>query len=193
MADDLFNARVLEERLAKILAKEKPINLRDLDVEPYEFRPGYTVLEFNFDSDYRHFRKEIKDATQEVCDDLGSLEFNLFTPLFEAILNAHQHGNKNDPNKGVTVAYKRTDATVEVSVIDQGGEINPGFFPFVSLNRRNAKQNTGKSLNFYEVCGLEANGPNLGTGTNFLHVYMDRVSYYRSKEGGLVVHLVKNL
>jgi len=190
MAEDLLESRILEERLAKVLARQQPINLADLDLEPYEFRSGYSVREFKFSPDYNIFSTEIKEATREVCDALGSLNFNLFTPLFEAILNAHQHGNKKNPGKSVTVAYKRSESSVEASVLDQGGEINPAFFPFVSLNRRVAGK---EALNFYDVCGISPIGPNLGTGTSFLHTYLDRISYYRSKEGGLVVHLVKNL
>ena len=49
--------------------------------------------------------------------------------LNEAATNAIVHGNKNDPNKTVTVTAEVTPQQIQFSVTDQGEGFNPGSLP----------------------------------------------------------------
>ncbi len=51
--------------------------------------------------------------------------FAIRLSLDEAITNAIHHGNKNNPNKKVTIEYIVDDQTVRIEVTDEG----PGFKP----------------------------------------------------------------
>ena len=106
------------------------------------------------------------------------------------MLNAHQHGNKANPDKKITLAYQIKNDKIRAAVIDQGGVFKPDFVPFI-LNLR--QQGSYKKVfhNFYSFSDVEKPLTNNGTGTSFMHAYVDDVSYLKSPEGGLVVHLTK--
>ena len=44
-------------------------------------------------------------------------------------------------------------------------------------------------IDFYQFTNRKKPNTNNGTGTSFMHTYVDNVQYFKSAQGGLVVHL----
>lgn len=110
-----------------------------------------------------------------------------YTAIYEAVRNAHQHGNKKDPSKKITLSYKSTEDSFEVIVSDYGGRINANFIPFVLLHR----QGISNPYNFYQFASNVKQLPeNSGIGTYIIHMICDEVNYYKNKNGGLSVQLI---
>ncbi len=55
--------------------------------------------------------------------------FSIRLALEEALTNAVQHGNLNDPAKQVRVVYQIDPAMVRIEIQDQGGGFDPGAVP----------------------------------------------------------------
>ncbi len=118
-------------------------------------------------------------------------QLKLYAPLYEALLNAFQHGNMRDTLKPIRFHYKVSDSEVELLVEDEGGIINPNFIPFV-LRHHNSRC-MEKPTDFYTFCGIRKPETNNGTGTFFIHKDTDEVTYHKSQRNGLIVRMVKNL
>ena len=187
MAPELFDIDSVDSLVRQVWAQRKTISLDQFEMPTYEIPDSYTIKEFNFSSEDNIYRKEIKCALDDIANKsmAAGYPISVFTALYEAVLNAHQHGNKKDSAKKVVIAYKIDNETVEVGVIDEVGELTPEFFPFVQRHREGLEP----VLDFYKFSGREAQGPNLGTGTSFMHMYADNVQYFKSSESGLVAHL----
>jgi anti-sigma regulatory factor (Ser/Thr protein kinase) len=106
------------------------------------------------------------------------------------MLNAFQHGNRSDPNKHVKIGYEINEETAVFSIADEGGVINPEFMNFVLWHRE--ERHLTEFRDFYKFANIQKPKTNNGTGTTFMHNYMDEVSYFKSQEGGLVVRLKKH-
>jgi len=55
--------------------------------------------------------------------------FAIRLSLEEAIVNAHKHGNRCDPNKTITVSYGVTPERIVVWVRDEGEGFDPNLIP----------------------------------------------------------------
>jgi len=194
MAVDIFDVDNIGSIVRRIVRERGMVRLADFDVKPYKIPDGYQVSVFMFPpvvhiDDLRHVQASIQPIFQE-AQRLGFPD-NLSTAFLESVLNAHQHGNQNQPNKKVTVAYKITPAFVEIAVMDEGGIIDPELIPFVLRHRESRHKGKGEAINFYEFTRRQHPPGHNGTGTLFMHLYTDKVTYYKSEKGGLVVHLTK--
>ncbi|MAG52873.1 MAG: hypothetical protein CMH62_02825 [Nanoarchaeota archaeon] len=189
MAKDIFDVDVVDSLVRRLMREHGVLNLRDFDVEPYEIRPEYTTENFFFHPD--SYKREIKATVTHVVNSIEGEGYNLYTlttPLYEMVLNAFQHGNRRDPSKQVTISRKVNDASAEIAVIDEGGVIDPELIPFILIHREGRHEE--QVMGFYEFAGRDRpNNENLGRGIFFTHTYSDNVQYFKSPEGGLVVHL----
>ena len=62
----------------------------------------------------------------------GFAESSLFAvrlALEEAVANAYKHGNKEHPDKTVTIAWDITPHTITISIEDQGDGFDPNTLP----------------------------------------------------------------
>ena len=110
--------------------------------------------------------------------------------MYEAVLNAHEHGNLRNPDKKITLAHRLDPASLTCVVMDQGGVLVSEFVPFILRHREG--RHLVAMLDFYQFSKKpKANEGNLGKGTSFIHTYADKVGYFKSEEGGLVVSLTK--
>ncbi len=77
------------------------------------------VLESNQESINKvtSYVDEIYNASSDKLKDAYG---NIIIALTEAVNNAINHGNNNDPEKKVTVCYKKTDKNVSFTVEDEG-------------------------------------------------------------------------
>ncbi len=192
MAQDIFDIDSLDSVVREHFRRERVINLTDFDVPTYVVTPTYTKLEFGLSTDRTEYARQIRKKIEPIVREAESQGYNpnFFTALYETVLNAHQHGNKMDASKKVTLTYKIAADTLEISVIDQGGVLNPEFIPFVLRHKEGRHRE--RMLDFYEFIGMPKPATNNGTGTSFMHTYVDKVQYFKSEQGGLVVHLTIN-
>ena len=95
----------------------------------------------------------------------------------ESVINAIKHGNREDPDKLVTVEFAFTPADgplqLVVRVTDQGEGFDPG-----AVADPLAPENILKSS---------------GRGIFFMRNFMDDVTLKRAAEGGMEVRMVKKL
>lgn len=117
---------------------------------------------------------------------------NIFTALYEAVLNAHQHGNKLSEEKQIKVSHRINSEKLEIIVEDEGRKLPEYFVPFL-INLRSKIGNEGKFVDWYKFSNAKKPSTNNGTGTSFMHTYLDSVMYMRSEElSGLAVYMTKN-
>lgn len=191
MANEIFDVDCVDSVVRKIFNSYGTINLSDMDIDTYVISSDYEIEKFFFEPN--SYKKEINSVVKDVVNKISDEDKReqLYTAVYECILNAYQHGNKRDSNKSVTLAHKINDFYAKVLVMDEGGELEPSFAPFV-LRHKQGKHNDG-FLDYYNFSGKSKPEENFGTGTSFIHTYVDSVRYFKSSEGGLLVRLRKNL
>lgn len=189
MAADLFDTDNLESILNQLVLGKSEIKLSEFLIPTFEVPEDFAKFICHFEKDIHG--TQIRNAIEPIAKEAEEQGYsdNIFTAIYEAVLNAYQHGNNYDPNKSIRVDYKITNQQLEIAITDQGGIIKSEFIPFV-LRHREGKHKT-KFLDFYEFTKTKKPVTNNGTGTSFIHTYVDEVSYFKSKEGGLVVYLLK--
>jgi|SRR3989344_2568762 len=192
MVTDAFDVNTLDSIVGTLVRSPRSITLSDYAIPCYEIKNDYAVTTFSLSSKGgKALSKEIEQAIKPVIDEAVRCGYdpNLLTALYEAVLNAHQHGNGFSREKNVTIASRFNDVSAEISVIDQGGVIPPELILYVLRHRQDRRV---PQLDFYAFSGREKLTPeNQGLGTHFMHTYADEVKYSRSAQGGLVVHLTK--
>ncbi len=94
--------------------------------------------------------------------------FAIRLALEEAVTNAIKHGNRNDPQKHITIRYRVTPEEAIISLTDEGNGFKPEVIPDPTLD-----ENIGK--------------PN-GRGIMLMRAYMDEVDFHQS---GREVRMVK--
>lgn len=140
-----------------------------------------------------NYSKKLREIIEPIAQNAEQLGYspNIYTALYEGTLNAYQHGNKYDPNKEIRISSKSNPTSLEFIIEDEGEFIEGQFIPYVL-----AVQNTilkGESFpSWYSFSGKQKPQTNNGTGTSFIHQYVDEVGYFKSKDlGGLALYLKK--
>ncbi|RME77674.1 hypothetical protein D6774_03670 [Candidatus Woesearchaeota archaeon] len=192
MPQELFEIPSLDSLVGEPFSEQsEPFDLRLLEIPPYTIPQNRTIRQTTFPALPKEYSPLIRTFVEPVAQEAEQNGFNsnIFTALYEAVLNAHQHGNQLDPTKTVTLAYAIEEDMFCASIIDQGGRIDPAFVPFVL--RHKLGEHKKKFIDFYQFSNKEKPKSNRGTGTSFMHTYVNQVNYYKSEEGGLVVELIK--
>ncbi|HST52576.1 MAG TPA: ATP-binding protein [Pyrinomonadaceae bacterium] len=117
---------------------------------------------------------EAAQATADAARRLGFSEDALFgieLAVREAVTNAVVHGNRSDESKPVEIGLAGTDASLAVTVRDQGEGFDPGH-----VADPTAEENILKAS---------------GRGILFMRTFMDEVSWERPAEGGTLVRMTK--
>jgi serine/threonine-protein kinase RsbW len=105
----------------------------------------------------------IRDAEGDVMarlEELGYDEDNQFAirlAFEEALVNAMKHGNRMDPARKVTLAYRVSPECIEIRVRDEGPGFDPGVVPDPTVDE-----------NLQRPCGR---------GIMLMRSYMDAVTY----------------
>ena len=107
-------------------------------------------------------------ARVRACGYNDAEHFAVRLALDEAISNAIRHGNKNQPDRQLTIEYEVDDRCVCVSVADEGEGFEPRQIPDPTLDRHLERPH--------------------GRGVMLMKAYMDEV---RFNEQGNCVTLVK--
>lgn len=74
----------------------------------------------------------VERLVEDVCSILGikeELSGNILISLTEAVNNAIIHGNKNNPEKTVTIQYQVTPEKIVFTIKDEGNGFNPDEIP----------------------------------------------------------------
>ncbi|MFP4118890.1 MAG: ATP-binding protein [Candidatus Woesearchaeota archaeon] len=194
---DLFDIKnpnsLLRQIFEEAVLEKTIINLRDYpDLPELQIPSNYVRKEYNFSA--HNYGKEIRQSIEPIVQEVEHEQkaYNMFTSLYEATLNAHQHGNKANPAKKTVIAYNNQPKTMEAIVMDEGGEIVPHFLPFILKHREG--DISKKFINFYDYAtNVKKSQENNGTGTSFMHAYTDLIEYHKGETGGMAVYLKKNL
>ncbi|MBS3152520.1 ATP-binding protein [Candidatus Woesearchaeota archaeon] len=191
MAKDIFDLDCLDSVVRKIFEKGGNINLDDFNITPFEIPKDHKVLEIAINENElypQQIRSQIEGAVRGA--EAKGCNANLYTALYEAILNAYQHGNEKDPKKKILMSYNLGGKTADFAIIDDGGKLDSHFVAFVLLHKEGKYRE--KFLDFYTFTHRSKPSSNNGTGTSFMYTYVDRVNYFKYKNGGLVVYLSKD-
>lgn len=184
---DLLNLDNLDSVVRKLMKRDQPITLTDFNLEPYEISSSYKIINIELkEEDHEDITNQLKPLSKELKK--NGFETALPNAVFEAVLNAYVHGNKKDPSKKITVAYKISDRKSNIIVQDEGGEFNPDFFPYILRFRD--KMHEGTNISFYDFSKTEKPEKRLGVGTIVMHSYSKNIQYFMSHEGGLIVKIV---
>lgn len=187
MAEDIFDLEVHNSAPRFTANAAGPISLSELATNaitvPEDYRTSSLRLpQSNYDGLIRVSSRSLAEHAV-----MAGYSQNIETALNEAIMNAHQHGNRLKPDKEVLIHWKIGSDEAIYLVEDQGGILVPEFAAYVLLHRQ---VGNNKIPDFYAFSGRSRAEANLGTGTKFMHIYMD-VGYFKSDKGGLVVKLRK--
>jgi len=136
MGDDIFTEGTLDSLVAQAVADVPDIDLSILQVQNYTIPEDYTVIETQFSKE--NYAAQIRDFIKpvELEAEENGCNPNLHSALYEAVLNAHQHGNRLNPHKKVKIAYKITANKEEIVGIDEGGKFKVAFIQFICKNKR---------------------------------------------------------
>ncbi len=118
--------------------------------------------------------KEAEGKLKEILDKLKvseSEKHNLLVAASEAVNNAISHGNKNDPEKNVTLDVEYNDNVIVISVEDEGGGFNPDSIPDPLLPENLLKPS--------------------GRGIHIIKSLMDRVDFEFTPRGTKVIMRLK--
>ena len=190
MLVDIFDIDDIESIIRKHWAENGVIDLKKFNIPHYAIPSDYEVKELHLPAiDYdAEIKSDIKRILK-TAEDNGFNREKLFTPIFEACRNAHQHGNQHNPYKKVIIGYKIVPGSLDIAIIDEGGKLDPEFASFVMRHRQGLHRT--KYVNFYTFSNKSPAGDHQGAGTTLIHSYVDAVKYYKSKDNGLVVNLIK--
>ncbi|MFW6286052.1 MAG: ATP-binding protein [Nanoarchaeota archaeon] len=142
--------------------------------------------------DKKNYPSQIRKSIAFISEKVEELGYNpnIFTALYEGILNGFQHGNNYDKDKKLTLASKITKKELEFIISDQGNTLHSAFSRFILEQRQ--KDSNDSFINWYKFSGQTKPDTNNGTGTAFMHAYMDEIKYFKSAElGGLSLYLNK--
>ncbi len=183
MTTDLFDPSQKDSIVRRTLEKTARIDLAQIDIDTFDFDDTYLVRRYRFPN--KQYMQNIERAVGPIVHRMTNMDFprRVHEPIFEAIKNAHEHGNKRDPKKYVTIGITAEDPEIRIAIADQGGIINADFQSYVLSVRE------GKTINYYEFSGRLPRQENKGTGINFMHTLSDRVEYLKGADNGLVVQL----
>lgn len=115
-------------------------------------------------------------ALVDLCHRAGCAEdeeYWLVTALREAVANAVRHGNRQDPDRIVRVAYTIDNSTVTIRVEDEGSGFDPADIPDPT-----APENLLSPS---------------GRGIFYMRQFMNRVDFDSTANGGTAVVMVKDL
>lgn len=171
---------------------DKKINFQNKSLPKLTIPQNFKQIDFNLPTEgYEKQIREIIEPTTTYAEKLGYGP-NIFTALYETILNAHQHGNQKE-KKNITLASLIKKNNLEIIVADQGNSLHPSFMRFILTLRQ--KEIKNGFINWYKFSNQIKPQNNNGTGTSFMHAYMDKIEYYISEnektKGGLCVKLYK--
>jgi anti-sigma regulatory factor (Ser/Thr protein kinase) len=187
MADDIFSLVERESGMRLITDSADTIDLATLSLEPFIPSSDYRVRMLHPTADLAWITAALTPLVRSA--EKRGFPAGIEAGLYEALLNAYQHGNNADAAKPLGLATRMRERDLDVVVMDAGGRIDPRFAAYVLLHR---SREPVKIPDFYTFSGREQKGTHHGVGTRLMHVYFDKVSYYRSSLGGLAVHLLKS-
>ncbi|OGI11364.1 MAG: hypothetical protein A2Y40_05810, partial [Candidatus Margulisbacteria bacterium GWF2_35_9] len=132
-----------------------------------------TLYRMNFK--IKNHLDEVKKTTADILKKLEALEINkrnynhIRLAISEALMNALEHGNKNDPKKNILIKGSISNRKIEVSVIDEG----PGFDRSVLTYSENQGDITHR-----------------GRGITAIHACVDEIKYNDSGNGVTLIKYI---
>ena len=116
---DIFDLKDISSVVREVTRQSGPVSLENFKVYPFAVPEDFERVELEFSpKDYREkIKRDIKPFVDYAC--FHGIPENIYTALYEAVLNAFEHGNGKDPHKKVTLAYKISNEGAEFAVIER--------------------------------------------------------------------------
>ena len=161
------------------------------------------LLEFDYDgfermdfrllsgSDKNKAYEERKPYIDIVVDKLMShgFDYRIMSGISEAVRNAHEHGNRFDPDKQIGIGSKIDDNIAQIFVEDGGEGFDGQLLPF-SIYVADCINNGDSPIGFYQFNDRFTPKDHSGVGTYIMHLLADKVTYHHSDKGGLLVNMI---
>ena len=183
---DIFEGRSFDQITSELVRGANEINLYNLETKPFEPEEDYGVVSFHLPKEAYNKKIKFLASTFEDWAHKQGFPGNVFVPLYEAVLNAHQHGNSEDSSKTIRIAHNIREGGVEMAVMDEGSTLDPDFVHYVMYQRTAQLTEDSIQSDFYGFSHRSKPSTNKGVGTTLIHTYSDEVHYYKSPENGLV-------
>jgi len=188
--EDLFKITNIESLGGKFF-KNQEVKLEEEKIPKIEIPQRFETIKLLLPEE--KYQSEIEQFINKFFSDykLRKMPETFKVAVYEIILNAHQHGNKKSPEKEIEINFQKQKDTVRIYISDQGGEFPSELIPYIQkLRNTNLKK---QNINFYKFSGKERikGNNNLGNGSYFANLYSDDVRYYKNKQNGLTVFLLK--
>lgn len=184
---DMFSLResdLIKERINKKVSLNKK-NLSKITIPSNFIKKEIKLTKDNYPKQIRKFLNPIAEEVENI-----GYGANIYTALYEGVLNSFQHGNKYNPDKKLCLAKNINKEKLEFIIADECVNIPADFLRFVLAQRE--RDLNSSFLNWYKFSGSKQSDINNGTGTSFMNQYMDKVQYFVSEDtGGLGLYLVK--
>ncbi len=99
MTTELLDLDSIDSLTRRLFKEKGSVNLKELDIETYKVPEEYkiTIIQPTEKTYARDIRARLEPILQEA--ELKGYPSNIFTAVYEATLNAYQHGNKKDDKK----------------------------------------------------------------------------------------------
>lgn len=191
---DLIDLNDISSLVREPFNTENPIVLSQTKIEKTSIPDSYKSFEVYIEKeDLNESGRLSFDFPEKVGEMLGCdfKELKIADSVYEALLNAYQHGHGEDASKPIKIHFKSDKKRIEILVEDQGGVLNPQFIPFALRHRE--PRNLVLPKDFYTFAQIEKPEGNHGYGTFFIHKGFDQVTYHRSENDGLIVRMVKQI
>jgi hypothetical protein len=178
---DIFDPSNVNSLTRKLIGS-KLISLEELP--KYHIPDNYNIVDFHVSH-----RNQIDSIADDIAESSirNGYSKNITRDIYEAILNAYQHGNKKDPSKIVRIGW---NDNASFNILDEGKFIRSELIPYILALRE------GHDIaSFYAFSGLERNIENFGVGIRNMHIQFN-VNFYHGELGGLAVllnHKYKNV
>lgn len=113
---------------------------------------------------------------------------NAFTPVYEAVKNAYEHGNAHEKDAKILLSTRKDGSGLEVLVGDEGRQgIHPEFWTFVNK----VYDHSDTVTNWYDYSKEQRPPEHAGLGTLNIHRGTRDFTYHKSEElGGLLVRML---
>ena len=110
--NDIFNLDNIESvvrNMVKEGAVEGKIKLPSFNRQTYSIPDDYDKNNIKLKSTEP---KHVRSSIEKICEKFEKAGYNpnIYTAVYEAVLNAFQHGHERDPSKKIILAYKMEDS-----------------------------------------------------------------------------------
>jgi len=190
---DISDISSVDSVVRQLIEKEQTEQLSDFSLPEFVVPCDHKIILINISpiaTTRAEYSNEITKAIEPIINDAtkNNVPQNFKQALYEAVLNAHEHGNKLNYTKRIKVSYNVSKPIAEFTVTDEGNEIKTSFLSYILSKQQIISENY---TNFYDFSRDAKPKNNHGIGISQMYTYSDDVKYFKSKTGGLTAFMTR--